>query len=195
MQVASNLARAATVSVACAEYYNAATYGPDCEVYVTLAAKATAGDYASFTLDGRISSPDSGANIDSYELEIVMREGNANVGIARIWKYVNGSFSQLGSDITTTVNAGDSFGLEIVGGATTTIRYYRKPAAGSWGLADSRTDSSSPITAAGNLALGAYESTIVGTLTLNDFGGGTVVAGGGISIPVVIHHMRQQGMT
>lgn len=194
MQVASNLARAATVSVACAEYYNAATYGPDCEVYVTLAAKATAGVYASFTLDGRISSPDSGANIDSYELEIVMREGNANVGIARIWKCVNGSFSQLGSDITTTVNAGDSFGLEIVGGATTTIRYYRKPAAGSWGLADSRTDSSSPITAAGNIALGAYESTTVGTLTLNDFCGGTVVVGGGISIPVVIHHMRQQGM-
>lgn len=177
MQVASNLARGATVSVACGEYWNPGTFGADLEVYVTLNAKATAGDYASFTMDIRIQSPGSGANIDSYELEIVMREGGANVNIARIWKGINGSYSQLGADIATTVNAGDSFGLEITGEDTTTIAYYRKPAAGAWGLVDSRDDSSSPITAAGNISLGTYESTSLGTLTLNDFGGGTVTSG------------------
>lgn len=177
VSLVSNQIVGAAASETDASYWNVETFGADCEAYATIASRATSGDYANMTLEVRIQDP-AASTYDGYELEVVMREGGSNVNILRIWKYVDNDYEQLGSDIATTVNNGDAFGIEVTGTSTTTIRAYRKPSGGSWGQVGSDiTDSSSPITSAGYIGVGFYNNASAAT-SADDFGGGTVVAGG-----------------
>lgn len=175
MSVVSNTVRAGTANSATAAYRNGGTFGADTEAYITVVTRATTGDYCSFYLDARLRDP-SNSGVDGYEVEMVMRESSTNVNIVRIWKIVNAtSYTQLGSDISTTISNGDAFGIEVTGTGTVTIKAYRKPSGGSWGEIGSRTDSSSPINDAGYIGMGIYDSSSVQT-ALDDFGGGTVTA-------------------
>src|SRR5262249_46538618 len=103
--------------------------------------------------------------------------------VTQIFRVDNGADTQLGSNITTSWGAGDAVGIEIIG---TTIKSYRKPSGGSWGLVDTQTDST--YTGSGNIGLRTLNATVRG----DDFGGGTVfVAGAWIGrrlCPVVIDH-------
>lgn len=177
LEVVSNGAMQDDVNQVAGEYRNTGTYGPDSEAYITITTRATSGDYCTVWVDARLQDPNA-STIDGYEVEMVMREGNTTVNIVRIWKIVNNSFSQLGSDINTTISNGDSFGIEVTGTGTVTIKAYHKPSGGSWGEIGSATDSSSPINSAGYIGIGIYDSGSAQTV-LDDFGGGTVVAGGG----------------
>jgi hypothetical protein len=173
MKVVSN-AIVANGANGASDYWNVATFGANSEAYITMTTKNTGGNVATFWVSLRLASPTT-SGIDGYQVEVITRDSANAVALIRIWKIVNNAFTQLGADIDTTINAGDSFGGEVTGTTTTTITAYRKASGGSWGAVANRTDSSSPITAAGNIETGTYESSVA--FVLDNFGGGTVVSG------------------
>ena len=96
-------------------YYNAATYGPDCEVYCTIATLPTSG--STVGLGARIQSPDS-ASADGYYIEFL----NSGTDAVAVYRVVNGTFSAALANINQNFSAGDGLGAEITGtGATVTI--------------------------------------------------------------------------
>lgn len=162
--VASNQLRADGGNAFSSGWWNPATFGPDCEVYCTLAvAPANA-----FRLMAR--GADFGtANFDGYELEV-------DPGNCYIVKVVNGTRTTL-QTTGATFATGDAMGMEVTGTSTTTIRAFRKPSGGAWAqIGTDQTDSTSPITAAGHLGLLFVNDS---TCRIDDFGGGDVVVAGG----------------
>lgn len=129
------------------------TYGPDAEVYATIAAVG-----ANLGLGVRIAAEGT-SGIDAYMI-------NADSNLIGVYRIDDGTFTQLGSDIAQTLAAGDKVGMEIVG---STITVYYKVGAGAWTSIGSRTDST--YTAAGKLGM---RSNALAT-QYDDFGGGTFV--------------------
>lgn len=144
-------------------WYNVATYGGDCEVYIVIATKPSAGD----TEIGLRTVSVGTIGVDGYDLEcnVVAGAGNDLIEVNRI---DNQTFTQLGASITQEWAGGDSFGLEAIGSVLTA---YYKSGAGSWSAIGNRTDAT--YSAAGYLTL-MIEST---DARVDDFSGGTVVAG------------------
>ena len=140
-------------------YWSASTFGPDCEAYAKIATKGS----NNAMVMARIQSPNS-VDVDAY----VVRADSFDT---KIRKLVNDVYSDLGAAIATVIPAGDSFGISCVG---TTIEAWHKPAAGPWTLLGSRTDSD--ISGAGFIGLHT-DSTNKGW-SFDDFGGGSIMAGG-----------------
>jgi hypothetical protein len=157
LQVNSNQLANSAAGYSSAEYNTA--YGPDVELYLTLPTMDTAAFYfLSVRKGGTLGSP------TGYYLEI-NQFGNKLVRMDG-----GGTETPLGANFTQAVASGDSVGLSVVG---STITAYYKAAAGSWTIIATRTDST--YTGTGLLSID-YNST---TARLDDFGGGTVVTGGG----------------
>ena len=148
------------------------SYGPDSEAYVTVVTRPN--NYGWTGLFCRVQA--GGVDTSYYA---AMYNSSDSAGTLQIFKRVTGTGTQLGADVSFWLTAGDRIGLAVVGSATTTVNFYRKPAAGSWTLIATRDDSSSPITGAGFIGV---LSDINGVL--DDFGGGAVR---GIASPLYVY--------
>ncbi len=150
------------------EYWNPATFGPDCEVYYTVATKPLVTTPVYLFL--RLQSPGT-SEVDGYYCEIVNQVATDDGGIYRL---DNGVFTQLGASLSQEWSDGDGLGFEAIGSA---IKAYRR-SSGTWSELASRTDAT--YGSAGNIGIGIQGH----TPRLDDFGGGTVV--GGVVIPIII---------
>ena len=141
-------------------YWNVATYGPDCEAYFVVQGGATNRTNVFARVGGAdLNSP------DAYGVRV------NNVAVPGDWNISredSGTETDLGLTFSQSVSAGDSIGIFISG---STIYAEYKPSAGSWTSLANRSDGT--YGAAGYLALesnsaaGAYD----------DFGGGTIAGG------------------
>jgi hypothetical protein len=154
------------------QYWSVSTFGPDVELFMdvpTLPATTK-----GLGLYGRVANPGNASTATAYGLAYTTDTGFG------YYKFTVGTtFTQLGSTDPTAILAGDSIGLQITGGATTTLAGFRKTG-GTWSplpIVPTVTDSSSPITAAGFIALEMNDT----TARTDNFGGGTVVTSSGVS--------------
>lgn len=159
------------------DYYNVATYAT-AEGWYTIATLPGAG--AVCYLDIRIANP-GGATLDSYETVYTQAAGTDTVQVYRV---DTGSPTQLGSTINQDFAAGDGLGLSATG---STIEVWRR-SSGTWASLGSRTDST--YSAAGYIGIGLQNA----TARLDDFGGGTYVAGGGGAAVVSRAYLQPWGI-
>lgn len=142
-------------------------FGPDCEVYYTIAA-LNGNTAANIDLFARVQLDGGGVMTDGYAVVWVAGSGNLIIYRTAAWSILK---SVTGAQ---TLADGDSVGMSVVG---TTISVYHKPSAGSWTLITTQTDSS--VSSAGKI--GVYVTAVTtptNTISIDDFGGGTVGGGG-----------------
>jgi hypothetical protein len=163
----------------CAAWWNPGTFGADSEVFCTVATKPANGT-GFLQLLARIQTPGSTAG-DAYKAELSPATGTDTVDVYRV---INGVDTAVGS-VSQEFNAGDKVGMEVTGtGATVTIKIFRHDGV-SWaqvGASISDTNAARIVTA-GNIGLGCFQSTA--TAVADDFGGGTLAAGGGATVTAV----------
>lgn len=156
-------------------FWNPATYGPDLEAWITISTKPTNNDGSnpSCWLIGRAQTP-SASTADWYELDVLPAAGT---DAWQLYRNINNSFTLLTSGTQEWTN-GDKLGLEILGsGATVTINGYRHNGT-SWSNFATYSDTdANRITAAGYIGTGISDVSPF-PCRLDDFGGGTVSAGG-----------------
>jgi hypothetical protein len=144
-----------------ADYWNPQTYGPNSEVWVTVAAKPTL-DQDPVVLGLRFQNPGA-ANASGYQAYYVFRSGQADQ--YRIISRLNGTTSTtLASVNGPTLSPGDELLFRAIG---TTLELWRLDA-GSWTRILSAADST--FQSAGYLNLTARD----GAVRLTNFGGGTL---------------------
>lgn len=144
-------------------YWNVSTFGSDSEVFCVVPVVPSIGN--EFWLALRAVDPGL-STWDGYLLDVLAPDF--------AWKmrrYDNNVSTQLGATFTSALANNDAAGLEAIGSTLTT---YYKASGGSWAALFSRTDAT--YSAAGNIAMGQGTSNAT---RLDDFGGGTVVAGAG----------------
>ena len=145
-------------------YYNASTYGPDCECYVTVSAVGTAAN--AVRVGARIAGGGT-ANHTGYYVA-------AQLQTAAAWTILRhdvGANVTLATGPTQAVAVGDQMGIEIAG---TVINAWYRASGGSWSKLfsyDTSSDSTK-YSAAGNIGVefGFHTS------KLDDFNGGTTAA-------------------
>lgn len=150
--------------------WDVSTYGPDCELYYDIATKPGTGKWCD--IDVRVGS--LVASWSGYQAELTNNSGTDAIDI---YRNDAGSYTVLGSSISQEFTAGDGFGVDMVG---TTLTIYRR-SSGIWSSLGTRTDAT--YGSAGYLMVGAGDTT---TVRLDNVGGGTVVAEGGVAIAWVI---------
>lgn len=144
-------------------YYSAATYGPDCECYMTIATKVPTG--GAMAVLARLVDTGSIGTIDGYILNVAVAAGTDTITIQRL---DNGVGTTLGSSISQEVSNGDSIGIECIGSS---ISCWYKASGGSWTNLGTRTDST--YTAAGRVGVSTTTDT---SESFDNFGGGTRIA-------------------
>lgn len=150
-----------------AMYWNAGTFGPDSECYMTVTTVPSVDE----SLSVGVRNKDVGVGTyDGYWVFI-----NTSTGLISVVRVDDDVATTLGSTVAITLSAGEKFGIEAIG---STLKAYHFTG-GSWTEKASRTDST--YGAAGLLAF--YIPGAVVTGRFDDFGGGTVVAGGGATHP------------
>lgn len=157
--ISSNQAASGGGSNRSSAYWNPATFGANCEAYVTIATKpGTNGRVAE--LYARL------VNIDGtpggYMVRAITQAGTDLVRIIRLNE--DGSLTQLGADISQEIANGDKLGIECIGDQIAAYLFT----GGSWAQLGVRTDST--FGGAGNVGIG----TNVGSTRLDDFAAGTV---------------------
>ena len=158
------------------EYWNPSTFGPDCEVYVTIA--DTGGGSEDFYLVLRAT--DLGDSWDGYGMEI---DKDANPDAGAIFRIDDQAWTQLGASWSQAISDGDSIGLE-ASGSTITAYYYKAAAAGSWADVSSGGRTDETYDSAGYLAFYGDGDEI--SWRQDNFGGGTVDTG--TALPVLYYH-------
>lgn len=140
--------------------WTASTFGPDCEVWVTISTKGTEehGLFIRTAQGGDITT------LDAYFLDVNEIGGAANDDWT-FYEVTNGSFAALGATVQQEVASGDSFGIEMI--SSTMLGYY-KAGAGAWVEILNRTDAT--ISAAGNIGI-LIE---LEPARFDNFGGGTI---------------------
>lgn len=146
---------------ACSGYWNAATFGPDCECYVTVATVGASTNVLH--LYARLASVGT-AGVDGYSVQLAKAAGTDTL---KLYRLDNGVHTQLGATVSQEFASGDSLGMDVTG---TTVQLWYKSGAGAWTSLATRTDAT--YSAGGNLAVLTTGST---TWRLDNFGGGTVV--------------------
>lgn len=111
-------------------FWNAATYGPDCEVYCDVPVSA-GGSAETVAIWLRGASLDDGAAATGY---MAVWE----YGFCRIYRVAAGFVLTEMASFTSALASGDSVGFEAQG---TTLRVYRKPSGGEWSLVGTHVDS------------------------------------------------------
>lgn len=163
LKVVSNAAKTNTLGVNNESFWKNTLWGPDTEVFCDLTAKnANAGSYFYFGF--RMGQPANPTARSGY----VALFGFPSDGNCTVFRLDGASTPQVGSSIPVTINAGDSYGISMIG---STITAWRKPAGGSWTSQGSVTDST--YQARGHISLGALDVT-THSYILNNFSGGTV---------------------
>lgn len=146
-------------------YRNNADYGPDVEAFVTITA-FSAIDSLIYVFN-RLVNIGSGT-IDGYYARFDTASGAEN---GRIFRLDNDAGTQLGAtDTSITLAAGDKMGIESIG---STIGFYHNTG-GTWTQIFTRSDAT--YGAAGKIGHAIFDA--LDATTTDDFGGGTVVAGG-----------------
>jgi hypothetical protein len=138
--------------------WNHGNFGPDTELYITIATHYS--DEVAFYIR------DDGAD-NSYKVYF-----NTATNIIQIFRIDDGDSTQLGSTVNQTISNGDGLGVEMIG---STIKSYYKASGGSWVAKDTQSDST--YSNAGEMLIKTYTDATA-TFRLDDFGGGTVVSGG-----------------
>ena len=166
MNVSGNTAVDASTTVYAFNYWNAASFGPDAEAYVTVA------NYSGDTVrvGARVTG---GTNYSGYFVSV------SATGAWSIIRIDNGgSPVTLASGATQQISTGDRIAIRIIGSVVTALHYT---AGGGWGQVLSYDTASDAVryTAAGRLALefraGAFD----------DFGGGSITTLANTSVPTV----------
>lgn len=155
------------ITAAGASWYDVQTFGANCEAYCIVATRPNDGNPCS--VYARVINPGTGS-LSGYRVRLQSVAGGAN-DIFRILRIDNNVSTTLGADMTQEFASGDSIGIECIGNQ---ISAWYKPAAGSWTLLGTRTDAT--YSAAGFLGLEVGSAT--DDVVFDDFGGGTVIAGG-----------------
>jgi hypothetical protein len=140
-------------------YWNVTTFGPDCEIYYDVPT-AAAGDALNLVARGANMG---GGSPNGYTIYIT-----PNTGVWTFGRLDAGAFTQLGATVTQVVSNADAVGMSVVG---STITAYYKASGGSWTSIATRTDTT--YSAAGNFGFELQNA----TLRIDNFSGGTVVAG------------------
>lgn len=169
--------------------WNAATYGPDAEVFVTIPAVATGA--ATIVLWCKIKNPNTGT---ACYYGAVFSVGGDTIDFVRAF---NNSEVGIGTQTSFAISPGDKVGMVAkTVGADIVIEAWTDNGSG-WNLRKTYTDTGAVAafpalaSAGGNLAFAQYTggNTDV-TRSIDDFGGGTVVVGGGGTTP----HMMMMGV-
>lgn len=151
-------------------YWNAASYGPDQEAYVTVVNVANnPGVGASINFFLRLNSPGTTA-ITGYMITISGPQGSGpNVlTVQRIDVFPQ--TIQIGATSVLALANGDTIGARMVGN---TINVFRKPSGGSWAqVGGNYVDSK--YAAGGYIGFDTWEWSNNGTWTIDDFGGGSI---------------------
>lgn len=147
--------------------WNAASFGPDVEVYYTITNKGSNGSSAGRLFARIDSSGNNGYSIqwDSFVSQIKINKIDGA-----------GSETQLGATISQSISSGDAIGMFVQG---TTIELWYKLSGGSWTSLATRTDSTN--SAAGYIGFDIYNPGVGTNPIIDDFGGGTIAGGGGVS--------------
>lgn len=142
-------------------YWSAATFGPDCEVFATVATVPATGENVDLMLG--IGSP--GASWNGYGVEMTEEAGTDT---SVIYRADAGVITALGASISQEFANGEGILLNRLSGV---LQLYRNAGAGWVAVGTSRSDST--YTGAGYI-----DWFLDGTAArLDDFGGGTVSAG------------------
>ena len=164
LRVMSNLVRGNTSGQPNWSNWNASTFGPDCEVFITLTDTITGNAGAAVLLRATTNVL---ATVDGYLMHYT-----DNGDLLQIYRIDNGSLTKLDETAFTLV-AGDKIGGEAIG---STLKFYIDDGGAGWTLKVTSTDST-------------YGSAgFVGARLLDefrdadDFGGGTLAAVGGIAV-------------
>ncbi len=168
LQVVSNQLKAAQFGSFTRQdnYWNAASFGPDSEVYATIASLNTSNEVGLYLRGSSIGSGTS----NGYYLNIDL----APTATWTMQSITSGSSTTLGSTFNQSLSSGDSVGYSVSG---STLTAWYKPSAGSWTALASRTDTT--YASAGRIGVG-----LAGTNTatiLDNFGGGTIAGGFSVS--------------
>ncbi|MFC1510744.1 right-handed parallel beta-helix repeat-containing protein, partial [Candidatus Omnitrophota bacterium] len=140
-----------------ASYWDASTFGPAAEAYVTITAKpGTTGEATCLTFLFNADPP------DGYEMCAYNDTGDTDY--FEIERLDDGSYTELDT-FYQEFSVGDSIGFSMLGGVLTA---YHKPSGGSWYELFSVYDDD--YSAVSYLTLWLYED----TATADDFGGGTI---------------------
>jgi len=169
LRLVSNACVVTTDGTANSSYWSANTFGPDCEIFVTFNQISTdAADDVNLFL--RIVNPGQANLVDGYRVLLALVAGGFES--YKYFRVDNDSATQLGATVDPgpdLVN-GDKWGAEMIDDL---LIIYTKVGAGAWTALDAgRSDAT--YTAAGNLAARLDQNVPI----YDDFGGGTVVAGG-----------------
>ena len=157
LQILSNVV--AANAAASNSYWSASTFGPNSELHFTRTTEVAAGQ--SFGFGIRLVNIGA-ATTDGY-LGIHVETGT---DFFRYLRLDDGVSTQVGSDQSIELAAGDDIGLDIFG--TTMTAYYNT--GGGWTAVTSVTEST--YTAAGNIGIRLSDT----TGRIDDFGGGTIYA-------------------
>lgn len=148
------------------EAYNAATYGPDTEIWVTWVGQPTNNSerLELYVRIGNITNP------NGYRLRVARNNSNWDWSL---WIVTASSGTQLGSTVTgVSVPLGSKVGFEVVG---TVLKGYLDTGGGSSQIISYDTaGDATKYSAAGYLGTNLNGLNNI----IDDFGGGTVVAGG-----------------
>jgi hypothetical protein len=160
MNVSGNAAVDSSSSLFAWNYWNAASFGPDCEAYVTI---ASYGANESIRVGARVTGAGT-ASPSGYFVQV------GSTGAWSILRIDNGGGSNtLASGVTQALASGDKVAIRIVGSVVTALHFT---SGGGWVQVLSHDTSGDSVrySAAGRLALEFKTS------TLDDFGGGTLGA-------------------
>jgi len=137
--------------------WDATTYGPDCEAYITFSTLTSGG--VGLILRGTTENDNT---CDGYAVW-----GVVNGDESRVYEIKNGSFTQVGSGDAFTWANGDKLGGEIIG---STIKVYIDDGGAGWAVNTTETDAT--YGSAGYLQFRIYDD----DPKSDDFGGGTIVS-------------------
>lgn len=156
------------------EEWDVTTFGPETEVFATIAVKQPANN-DNIILIARGTTLVIGT-LDGY---IVTAQPEAGGDMVFIERLDNGAATILGAGIAQAFSAGDKFGLECIDDTHTA--YYHD---GSWNNLGNRSDAT--YGAAGYIGMSIENDTIA---RMDDFGGGTVTI---VNVPLISmrHPMR-----
>jgi hypothetical protein len=144
----------------CGSYWNVATYGPDCEAYITYTGAGLTGEY--FGLWIRAQGPGA-ANIDGYKVTY----SDVGGGSLSLIKVTNFTTEVTLDSLAAVPTSGHKIGIQAVGDLITGWR----DTGGGWTQILDATDST--YAGAGHIVIDLFD---IGsdTARLDNFGGGTI---------------------
>lgn len=164
-KIVSNHAENDNTNLFESSYYSASTFGPNTEVYFTKL-EAVAAAKQTFVW-ARITSP--GASVNGYLVRFGSSGDSTDCGIEKLVAGVN---SSIGSTFVKQVAINDIVGLEVIG---TSIKAYVNAVQ----VGSTQTDSSH--SGAGSIGMQCRD----GTVSIDNFSGGSVVAAVSAALPTV----------